>query len=67
MAVSGSRKAQVGIRVRAYPILARAVEEGVAAGYRHAHKHTDTPSEELLREHLERDVLSAISEVFDLD
>lgn len=35
----------VGMRVRAYEVLSRAIEEGVACSWRRAHKHTDTPGE----------------------
>lgn len=53
------------MRVRAYPVLERAVEEGIAAGWRRAHKHTDKPAPELIREAVLDAVLSAICEAFD--
>jgi hypothetical protein len=37
------RPVQGGMNVRAYPVLCRAVEEGVRYGWRRAHKHTNTP------------------------
>ncbi len=43
------RPVRGGIKVRAYPVLCRAVEEGVAYGWRRAHKHIDTPDAETER------------------
>jgi len=49
------------------PILRRAVEEGIAYGWRKAHKHTDKPSEDAIREAIEDAVMSEICEVFIID
>lgn len=56
-----------GMRAKAYTVLARAVEEGVTYGLQRAHKHTDTPTSDVLRSELERAVLDAICEVFAFD
>lgn len=37
-----------GMKVRAYDVLRRAVEEGTAYGWRRAHKHSDTPGEDAI-------------------
>ena len=50
--------------VRAYPMLVRCIEEGVAYGYRRAHKHTDLPTEEGMQEEIAQAVLSSICEYF---
>ena len=55
------------LRINAYAVLSRAVEEGVAFGYRRAHKHTDKPDEEALAQAIGQAVMDAISEVFDFD
>lgn len=47
-----------------YEILRRAVEEGIAYGYRRAHKHTDAPSDDALFEALEQAIMGSISEMF---
>jgi hypothetical protein len=57
--VSGS------VRVNAYEVVSRAVEEGVAYGYNRAHKHTAQPTEEHLREQVEAAVMNALCEVLD--
>jgi len=36
--------------VRAYPVLWRAVEEGVQYGWRRARKHTNTPDEKYIEQ-----------------
>ena len=46
-------------------IMSRAVEEGTQYGLTRAHKHDDDPSSETIREHIEREVMNALSEVID--
>lgn len=53
------------IRVDAYAVLERAVEEGIAHGWRRAHKHTDTPDEDAVRGELISAVMSEICEWFE--
>lgn len=55
------------VRVNAYVVIARAVEEGVACGWRRAHKHTDSPGEEAILEHIEREVMGALCEALNFD
>lgn len=52
------------IYVDAYSVLCRAVEEGIGIGWRRAHKHTSSPGEHDIRDHMEREVMSAIAEFF---
>lgn len=56
-----------GMRVRAYEVLRRAIEEGVAYGWRRAHKHTDTPGEETIRDEIVTGILNEVCEYFDFD
>jgi hypothetical protein len=53
------------MRVNAYNVLYRAVEEGVAIGWIHAHKHTSRPTSQTIEDTIVNEVLNAISEVFD--
>lgn len=53
--------------MRAYPVLCRAVEEGIAYGWNRAHKHTGTPGEELIKGEIEKAVITEICETFDFD
>jgi hypothetical protein len=50
---------------KTYPLLAKAIEEGVKYGYRRAHKHTETPSEFEVCSAVEDAVMYHIAEVFD--
>lgn len=59
------RKVTGTMRVNAYEVLRRAVEEGAARGVRRAHKHDDLPSKDAIAEQVVHEVLVAVSEVFD--
>jgi len=56
-----------GMKVRAYPVLHRAVEEGVAYGWRRAHKHTDKPDAAAIEEQIVTAVVNEICEYFAFD
>jgi len=56
-----------GMNVRAYPVLCRAVEEGVAYGWRRAYKHLDTPDEHVIKDHIITAVLNEVCEYFSFD
>ena len=58
-------KVQATVRVRAYPLIADAVEHALVYGWNRAHKHTSTPSEEAIMEALEQAVMNALCEVLD--
>ena len=55
-------------RAKLYPIIARAVEEGVAYGLQRYNKYNgDAPVDtDRAAEHVEREVLNALCEVLDL-
>ncbi len=59
------KRVQSTVRVNAYVVIARAVEEGVAAGYRRAHKYTETPTEETIRNDIEDRVMGCLLDVLD--
>jgi hypothetical protein len=61
------QKVRGGLNVRAYAVLSRATEEGVAYGRRHTHKHTEAPDGEAIRDHIVTAVLNEICEYFDFD
>jgi len=48
-------------------ILEMAIEEGVRRGYHHAHKHVENPTEGVIIEQIEDNVMSSIYEYFDFD
>jgi hypothetical protein len=53
------------MRVKAYDVLTRAVEEGVAHGWTRAHKHLEDPSPDVIEAAMVDAVTSAICEVFE--
>lgn len=55
------------LRHKTYAIISEAVEQGIAYGYNRAHKHTDKPGEEHLKETIREAVMSSLSNVVDLD
>jgi hypothetical protein len=55
------------MRVRTYDVFQRAVEEGIEWGWRRAHKHTDSPSEDTIKDEILQGVLNAVCEYFDFD
>lgn len=61
------RPVRGGMKVRAYPVLLRAVEEGVAYGWRRAHKHTDKPDEAKIEEQIVTAVVNEVCEYFEFD
>ena len=52
------------MQVRTYEVLQRAIEQGIRCGIRRAYKHTDKPTEEAVIEHLEVEIMNAITGVF---
>jgi len=61
------RPVRGGMRVRAYDVVRRAVEEGAAYGWRRAHKHTDAPGEDAIVDQIIQGVLNDVCEYFDVD
>jgi hypothetical protein len=55
------------VRINAYVVIQRAVEEGIAYGYMRAHKHTDSPSEDIIKTDIENAVMNEICDVLIFD
>ena len=55
------------IRVNAYDVIVRAVDEGVAYGANRAFKHTETPTIEEIKQAIATAVLSELCEVLMFD
>jgi hypothetical protein len=55
------------MKIRAYPVLCRAIEEGVAYGWRRAHKHVDSPDAATIAEQIVTAVINEVCQYFDFD
>ena len=57
------------LRLRAYTVVSRAVEEGIAHGIQRYSKYNDTPitTRDSLHEHLAREILNALCEVVEFE
>lgn len=49
------------------PLLERCIEEGIELGWSRAHKHTDAPTEEQIRSHINEAIWLTIHEWFDTE
>jgi hypothetical protein len=52
------------MKPKIYSILSLAVEEGIRIGYRHAHKHTDHPGEDIAIDNIHSMVMESIVDYF---
>lgn len=55
------------IKLNAYSVVMRAVQEGIQSGLRRSYKHTPSPSFALLAQELENAISLNLSEVIDFD
>jgi predicted Zn-dependent protease with MMP-like domain len=56
----------MSFKPKTWKVLQQAVETGVSYGYRRAFKHTETPTEDEIKQAIEQAVLNEISEWFDI-
>ena len=55
------------IKLNTYNILSEAITQGINFGWLHAHKHSDTPSEDTIKDYIYNDIMNSLSEVIDYD
>ena len=58
---------QKPMTVDTYAVLRRCVEEGIRHGYNRAFKHTDSPGETGISQHIEEEVMNSICEFFSFE
>lgn len=63
MSIKAKTSIVSAIKFNGYRIVSDAVEDGVHVGYHRAHKHTDTPDEELMKSAIFDAVMNELSEV----
>ena len=67
MTTKKKRPVTGGLRVKAYDVLQRAVDDGLNFGWNRAHKHTDKPSEDAIKDAMFGAVMGEICDWFDFD
>jgi len=53
------------MKIKMYPLIERIVEEGTEAGYTRAHKHTDSPHEETIKQCIHQYIMNGFDEAFE--
>lgn len=53
--------------LKTYSIIDEAVQSGIEYGYNRAHKHTDTPTAEAIKEEIRRAVMIELDDVVNWD
>jgi hypothetical protein len=60
-------KKKTTIKLKPYPLIERAVEEGIAYGWNRAHKHTDKPDPDHIKEQLLYYIMNELTEITNLE
>ena len=55
------------MKVKMYPLIERLVDEGIEAGWNRAHKHTDAPIEETIKNCLQEYIMNGFDEAFEFN
>ena len=55
------------LRVNFYSIISDAIDRGIDIGWNHAHKHTDNPGEEMLKQHIFQDIMNELCDILEFD
>ncbi len=55
------------MKVKMYPLIERIVEEGIDAGYTRAHKHTDYPIKEEIKQCIAQYIILGFDEYFEFN
>lgn len=53
----------MSIQFKSYTLIVRSIETGLKLGYNRAHKHTDTPSEEIMIHEMSRAIMNALEDI----
>lgn len=55
------------MKANIYKIITECIESGIRLGWGRAHKHTDTPGEDVIKERIESAIMEQICEYFEFD
>ena len=54
-------------KVKKFKLISDCIENGVSMGWKRAHKHTDTPTEDGIKTCMEEEIMYFICEAFDFE
>jgi len=52
------------MKVKMYQLIERLVEEGIEAGWNRAHKHTEEPYGDAIKDNIQRYIMNGFDEMF---
>ena len=55
------------MKIIAYKVISDCIERGINYGYMRAYKHTDTPTEDALKNELEQAIMNELCDYIDFD
>ena len=55
------------MRIKIYKLIEQIVEQGTDAGYQRAHKHTNAPDEETIKNCIEQCIMNGFDDYFEFD
>ena len=55
------------MKVKMYKLIQEIVESGTESGYNRAHKHTDSPCDETIKNCIEQHIMNGFDEAFKFD
>lgn len=59
------KKVSADLKLKAYIIISKAIEDGIAMGFSRAHKHTNTPNSTDIHEAVLAAVMSELCDIID--
>jgi len=63
----GKKKKEKQMKPRIRTILSHAIERGIEYGWNRAHKNTDSPAPERIRESIETEIWNEVDEIMEFD
>lgn len=60
-------KPKATIKIKTYHIISEAVDAGIGYGWNRAHKHTDNPDENYIKERIYDAIMSGLCDIIDFD
>lgn len=60
-------KVKPAVQIKAYHIISQSVGNGIAYGWNRAHKHTDTPDADYIKEQIFNAIMSNLCDILSFD